>query len=303
MNDSRRDEEVDEEVEKKSTQTMLTEPSNPASIEMRLCAGRISLLQAKVHDLQEENRLLRARSRYGSLPDSGGFKQETFQRKIPLEIRKLIWQYTLPASRIIQFTVREDYDGSFFSGGTPPVALHICSESRQEALSVSRPFFAFDHEMESMSRPIYFSPTRDILYFAERNALRDAQFIHRFPEIKEIRSIALHYDPHNHDLTESFDLRPFQNLTELILVERYFDEPVFEFRCCGSTTFFDLDYKWPPVFELMQRWEALEEKFTEALCEQCPKGTTPIVRRVRIGQMPQRPCYANLEYTRSEPPS
>jgi len=53
-----------EEVERESTQTMLTEPSNPASIEIRLCAGRISLLQAKLHDLQEENRLLRARSRH-----------------------------------------------------------------------------------------------------------------------------------------------------------------------------------------------------------------------------------------------
>lgn len=80
MNDSKRDEEVDEGVEKESTQTMLTEPSNPASIEMKLCAGRISLLQSKVHDLQEENRLLRARSRYGSLPDSGGFKQDQVQR-------------------------------------------------------------------------------------------------------------------------------------------------------------------------------------------------------------------------------
>ena len=152
---------------------MLTEPSNPASVEMRLCAERICLLQAKVHDLQEENRLLRARSRHWTLPDSGCLKQEMFQRKIPLEIRKLIWQYTLPASRIIQFTVREDYDGSFFSGSTPLVVLHICSESRQEALSVYRPFFAFDHEMESMSRPIYFSPTRDILYFTKRNTLED----------------------------------------------------------------------------------------------------------------------------------
>jgi hypothetical protein len=74
MDDSRRDEEVDEEVEKKSTQTMLIEYSNPTSIEMRLCAGPISLLQEKVHDLQEQNRPLRARSRYGLLPDSGSFK-------------------------------------------------------------------------------------------------------------------------------------------------------------------------------------------------------------------------------------
>ena len=55
MNDSKRDkdvdEEVDEEVEKESTQTILAESSNPATIEIRLCAGRISLLRAKVHDL------------------------------------------------------------------------------------------------------------------------------------------------------------------------------------------------------------------------------------------------------------
>jgi len=47
MDDSTRD----EEVEKELTQTILTEPSNPASIEIRLCAGRISLLQAKVYGL------------------------------------------------------------------------------------------------------------------------------------------------------------------------------------------------------------------------------------------------------------
>jgi hypothetical protein len=40
MDDSTRN----EEVEKGLTQIMLTEPLNPASIEMRLCAGRISLL-------------------------------------------------------------------------------------------------------------------------------------------------------------------------------------------------------------------------------------------------------------------
>jgi hypothetical protein len=297
------DEEVDEEVENESTQTILTESSNPASIEMRLCTGRISLLQAKVHELQEENRLLNARSRYGPLPDSGCLKQETFQKKIPLEIRKLIWQYSLSASRIIQFTVREDDNGSFFSGSTPPVALHICSESRQEALSIYRPFFAFDHEIESASRPIYFCPARDILYFAETNALRDEQFIHRFPEVKEIQSLALDYNPYNHYFTRSFDLRPFHNLTELILVVRYPDEPVFEFRCCGSMTFFDLDSKRALGLELMERWEALEDVYTEALGRQCPKGTTPIVRVVRIGQIPQTPCYANLEYTGSEPPS
>lgn len=292
-----------EEVERGSTQAVSTEPSNPASVEIRLCARRISLLQAKVHDLQEENRLLRAGSRHWSLPDSGYLKQEMFQRKIPLEIRKLIWQYSLPASRIIQFTVREDHNGFFFSGSVPLVALHICSESRQEALSIYRPFFAFDHEMESASRPIYFCPARDILYFADDNALRDEQLIHRFPEIKEIQSVALHYDPNRYFRTEPFDVRPFQNLTELILVLRGFDEPVFEFRCCGSMTFFDLDSKWDFGFEMRRGWIALEDLFTEALRKQCPKGTTPIVRAVRIGQILRTPCYANPEYTRSESPS
>ena len=104
-------------------------------------------------------------------------------------------------------------------------------------------------------------------------------------------------------LTKSFDIRPFQNLTELILIVRNFDEPVFDFRCCGSMTFFDLDSNCDSGFELTQRWETLEDMFTKALREQCPKGTTPIVRVVRIGQIPQTPCDANLEYTRSEPPS
>ena len=241
MNDSKRDKEIDKEVKKKSTQTILTESSNPASIEMRLCTGLISLLQAKVHNLREQNQLLRAQSRYGLLPDSSGFKQETFQRKIPLKIQKLIQQYTLPASCIIQFTICKDYNNAFFSSGTPLVALHICSESRQEALSVYQPFFAFNHKMESMSRLIYFCLTRDILYFAKQNALRDAQLIYRFPEIKEIQSIALHYNLYSYNITESFNLSPFQNLAELILVVRYFNKPVFKFRCYKSTTFFNLD--------------------------------------------------------------
>jgi hypothetical protein len=70
----------------------------------------------------------------------------------------------------------------------------------------------------------------------------------------------------------------------------------------------------------MQRWEALENISIESLRKQCPKGTTTIVRVVRIFRttyleiyikallsnlldfIPQTPCYANLEYTRSEPP-
>jgi hypothetical protein len=77
---------------------------------------------------------------------------------------------------------------------------------------------------------------------------------------------------------------------------------VFEFRYCGSMTFFDFDAESALGPELLRRWEALEHKFTEALRKQYPKGTTPIVRIMRIGQIPQRPCYANLEYTRLEPP-
>jgi hypothetical protein len=135
----------------------------------------------------------------------------------------------------------------------PPVALHICSESRQKALSIYQPFFTFNE-----LRPIYFPPAHDILDFAEGNALTEEESIYGLPEIKEIQSIGLHYDPHCHYLTESSDLCPFQNPTELILVVRYFDEPVFEFRCCGRTTFFDLDAESTLGPELLRRWEALK---------------------------------------------
>lgn len=42
----------------------------------------------------------------------------------------------------------------------------------------------------------------------------------------------------------------------------------------------------------MQRWEALEDMFTEALHKQCLKGTTLIVRVVRICQITK--CLAML---------
>lgn len=242
-----------EEVERGSIRSVLTEPSNPTSTEIRLCVGQISLIRAKVYNLQEENRLLRARSRHWTLPDSGCLKQGIFQKKNPLEIRRLIWQYTLPASRIIQFTVCGGYDSFFFSGSTPPVVLHICSEFHQEALSIYRPFFTFDREMESVSRPIYFSPVCDTFYFTEGNVLIDEESICGLPEIEEIQLIALYYDPYSHYLTELFNLCPFQNLTELILVVRYFNKPVFEFRYCGSMTFFDFDAESALGPELLRR--------------------------------------------------
>jgi hypothetical protein len=97
--------------------------------------------------------------------------------------------------------------------------------------------------MESVSRPIYFCPVCDILYIAGINALRDEQFVYRFPEVKEIQSVALDYNPYSYYFTRIFDLYPFQNLTELVLVVRYPDELVFDFRYYRSITFFDLDFK------------------------------------------------------------
>ncbi|RFU78067.1 hypothetical protein TARUN_4128 [Trichoderma arundinaceum] len=94
---------------------------------------------------------------------------ETFNLSgLPFEIRSLIWEATLPPPRI--FHIKGTADSclqrilTFHNSHPPPVALHICAESRAAALRNGGFFLA----------PVvggtgsWFNPKRDILYF-DRN--------------------------------------------------------------------------------------------------------------------------------------
>ncbi|KAL6875891.1 hypothetical protein HDV57DRAFT_502390 [Trichoderma longibrachiatum] len=86
---------------------------------------------------------------------------------LPFEIRSLIWEATLPPPRI--FHVKSTAESSlqkiltFHRRHPPPVALHICAESRAAALRHGGFFLAPD----ARTGP-WFNPKRDILYF-DRN--------------------------------------------------------------------------------------------------------------------------------------
>ena len=51
--------------------------------------------------------------------------------KLPIELRIKIWGYTLPDPRIIDANALDDLIRINYP---PPVALHVCKESRQENL-------------------------------------------------------------------------------------------------------------------------------------------------------------------------
>ncbi|TVY17186.1 hypothetical protein LARI1_G003842 [Lachnellula arida] len=91
--------------------------------------------------------------------------------QLPSELRLKIWEEMLPGPRDVEIEYHMDYatfNGkkiSKFSGWTShepvPVALHICQESRQEALVHYQPSFgSYFHPSK-----IYFNFSRDTLLF------------------------------------------------------------------------------------------------------------------------------------------
>ncbi|UKZ78265.1 hypothetical protein TrVFT333_006001 [Trichoderma virens FT-333] len=87
---------------------------------------------------------------------------------LPFEIRTLIWEATLPPTRIfhVKGTTESGINSkilTFHRKHPPPIALHICTESRAAALRNGDYFLA----SEPGTGP-WFNPKRDILYF-DRN--------------------------------------------------------------------------------------------------------------------------------------
>ncbi|KAL7783643.1 hypothetical protein V8C37DRAFT_396860 [Trichoderma ceciliae] len=86
---------------------------------------------------------------------------------LPFDIRALIWEATLPCPRI--FHVKSTAESclqrvfTFHKPHSPPIALHICSESRAAALRNGGFFLA-----PAAGAGPWFNPKRDILYF-DRN--------------------------------------------------------------------------------------------------------------------------------------
>jgi hypothetical protein len=108
---------------------------------------------------------------------------------LPLELQDLVWEYTLPAQRVITSRlVRKNDDswGYFFYSTRPPLALQICQRSRTIALEHFKQFF---QGSDKLSRPIYFRPKVDILFLDEMDGT--GHFAAKYPETSEIHTIAI----------------------------------------------------------------------------------------------------------------
>ena len=112
------------------------------------------------------------------------------------EIQNAIWQFSLPPARIIQLREAR-HRSNFFSNTMPPVALHVCYNSRPEALRTLTPLFQDDRNIyrrpqwSRNKRPIYVNLSLDIIYIAGDPPI---ERIHQLPRMYpdgRIESIAV----------------------------------------------------------------------------------------------------------------
>ncbi|TGO52133.1 hypothetical protein BCON_0147g00200 [Botryotinia convoluta] len=78
--------------------------------------------------------------------------------KLPFELRKRIWWYSLPGARVIEFYCVE---GKYWMEEEQPIALYVCQESRKTALNVYK---VLNCKPEHTTAITYFDYNVDILY-------------------------------------------------------------------------------------------------------------------------------------------
>ncbi|RBR12586.1 uncharacterized protein FIESC28_08543 [Fusarium coffeatum] len=109
---------------------------------------------------------------------------DTFRNfcKLPTELRLKIWNYNLPPTRLVPIQCGSSWPGCSdslsWTGCTSPAAipvnLHVCGESRSEALKYYGLAFGFARGPGQ----VFLDPERDILYFGPRHGYMaaDSQF-------------------------------------------------------------------------------------------------------------------------------
>lgn len=131
--------------------------------------------------------------------------------KLPAELRYKIWAYNLPRPRIVPIQFGDDSISSpsdesprwsrGFTGCTSsaavPVNLHVCHDSRVEALRTFRLCFGIGRQPGQ----VFFDPTQDILYFGARRGFMASESQFRSimtmtspQELASVRRLAINDD-------------------------------------------------------------------------------------------------------------
>ena len=137
--------------------------------------------------------------------------------ELPSELRLKIWGYAISTPRTIEIScergilaTRKRYAKAFHCASPPPSVLHVCRESRFEALNVYQPLFTTKHS----PKYIYVSFDMDIIRFPDGVLpyVGEAEF-------KGIQKMSLHVTDYSYFAYYNMDiLKEMQNLKELELL-------------------------------------------------------------------------------------
>ncbi len=225
------------------------------------------------------------------------------------EIQNAIWKWSLPTPRIIQ--VHFHRDGTlFFSNASPPAALHVCFNSRKEALTAYTPCFetgpAFSYSnSKGPRRPIYVDLSRDILYVIG-NPVKPHYRLHMlstiYEDAKKVQSVAV--DLLDDTVSDLYDkICPklgtpvLDGLTTLwIIVQRENYKFPLDFRTGAHLEFRELraasvDRAVDSQAEGLEEWEAWNRSKAGGNSV-CLSGTSPKVRFVEIKLVIHAPAYS-----------
>jgi hypothetical protein len=82
---------------------------------------------------------------------------------LPFELRLKIWGMDLSTPREVNIICQvQGRFTTFKSSNRPPALLHVCRESREEALKIYRPF-------GTESSPVYVAPSQDIIIVSDQS--------------------------------------------------------------------------------------------------------------------------------------
>jgi hypothetical protein len=109
---------------------------------------------------------------------------------LPPELRYLIWSWTFVEPRAVFIGRSKRKESRYIRAtGNPPVALHVCHESRQAALRHYKLYFVEKSKGPTIRSAVYFQPGCDILYLSSFDNF--AGFLARYPEINQINIVVI----------------------------------------------------------------------------------------------------------------
>ena len=116
----------------------------------------------------------------------------TYFLKLPLELRQNIWDVSLPLQRVVKVFYHQERD-TYTSAARIPTALHVCKESRQQALKV----YQLSFKSTTGEARVYFNFECDVLHID-----MDGVGSPRIPRFKKIPQYLVEFTANSEDIAK-----------------------------------------------------------------------------------------------------